>query len=40
MKAAVPAEGYTLFIFLHCHLESPAMSKGSSQVGAALSPYF
>ena len=28
-----------LFIFL-LHLESPAMSTGSSQVGAALSPYF
>ena len=38
MKAAVPAESYIiyLFIFLH-HLESPAMSTGSSQVGAALS---
>ena len=41
MKAAVPAESYViyLFIFLH-HLESPAMSKGSNQVGAALSPSF
>ena len=39
MKAAVPAERYViyLFIFLH-HLESPAMSTGSSQVGAVLSP--
>ena len=40
MKAAVPAESYTLFIFLHRHLESPTMSTGSSQVGAALSPSF
>ena len=40
MKAAVPAESYTLFIFLHHHLESPAMSTGNSQVGAALSPSF
>ena len=41
MKAAVPAESYViyLFIFLH-HLESPVMSTGSSQVGAALSPSF
>ena len=41
MKAAVPAESYViyLFIFLH-HLESPAMSTGSSQLGAALSPSF
>ena len=40
MKAAVPAESYIiyLFIFLH-HLESPAMSTDSSQVGAALSPF-
>ena len=40
MKAAVPAESYTLFIILHYHLDSPAMSTGSSQVGAALFPSF
>ena len=38
MKAAVTAESYMLFI-IHRHLESPAMSTGSSQVGAALSPF-
>ena len=40
MKAAVPAESYILFIILHRHLYSPAMSTGSSQVGAALFPSF
>ena len=40
MKAAVPAKSYTLFIFLHRHLESPVMSTGSTQVGAAPSPSF
>ena len=40
MKAAVPAESYTLFIILHRHLYSPAMSTVSSQVGAALFPSF
>ena len=40
MKAAVPAESYTLFIILHHHLDSPAMSTGSSQVGDALFPSF
>ena len=32
MKAPVPAESYVI------HLYSPAMSTGSSQVGAVLSP--
>ena len=40
MKAAVPAESYILFIILHRHVYSPAMSTGSSQVGAALFPSF
>ena len=40
MKAAVPAESYSLFIILHRHFYSPAMSTGSSQVGAALFPSF
>ena len=40
IKAAVPAESYTLFIILHSHLDPPVMSTGSSQVGAALFPSF
>ena len=32
----LPAESYILFIILHRHLYSPAMSKGSSQIGTAL----
>ena len=36
MKAAVPAESYV--IHLSSDLYSPAMSTGSSQVGAVLSP--
>ena len=36
MKAAVLAESYTLFIIL----DSPAISTGSRQVGAALFPSF
>jgi hypothetical protein len=40
MKVAVLAESYTLFIILHGHLDSPAMSTGSSQVGTALFPSF
>ena len=40
MKAAVPAKSYMLFIILHRHLDSPAMSTGNSQVGAALFPSF
>ena len=40
MKATVQAENYSLFIILHHRLYSPAMSTGSSQVGAALFPSF
>ena len=39
MKAAVPAESYTLIRF-HRDLHTPAMSSVSSQVGVALSPSF
>ena len=39
MKAAVPAESYTLIHF-HSDLRTPAMSFVSSQVGVALVPSF
>jgi hypothetical protein len=37
-KAAVPAENYIIYSSFFHHHESPAMSKGSSEVGAVLSP--